>query len=69
MKRWGDNMTQLIRVEGKSEQIEQIRRSLLSDGVPVSEIHDVALDSKQLSTPWTSPEVIEILKFISLQNG
>jgi hypothetical protein len=58
-------MTYLLRVEGEGEQIENMRNQFLASGITVSETHDVNLDSKQLSTPWTSPEVIEILKFIT----
>jgi hypothetical protein len=64
-------MTQQIRIEGSADKIEQIRRHLLTEGIPASEAHDVVLDSKQLSTPWTAPEIIEGLKFIAavLQTG
>jgi hypothetical protein len=55
----------LLRIEGEERRIEDIRRQLLADAVPVSEVHRVNPDSKQLSTPWASPEVIENLKFVT----
>jgi hypothetical protein len=50
---------------GEDELIEGIRRQLLVENMTVSEAHRVNPDSKQLSTAWTSPEVIETLKFVT----
>jgi hypothetical protein len=58
-------MSNLLRIEGEGDWIETLRSELLAGGVAVSEVHNVSLDSKQLSTPWSSPEVIELLKFVT----
>ena len=58
-------MPYLLRIVGEEVRIEEIRRLLTADGIPVSEVNRVGPDSKQLSTPWASPEVLEALKFIT----
>ena len=58
-------MPYLLRIEGEETRIEEIRRRLMADGVQMSEVNRVNPDSKQLSTPWASPEVIETLKFVT----
>ena len=58
-------MSYLLRIDGEDEQIEEIRRQLLVDNMTVSETHRVNVNSKQRSAPWTAPETIEILKFVT----
>jgi hypothetical protein len=59
-------MTYLLRFEGEGEQIDAVRERFVAEHIEVSESHMVNLDSKQLSTPWTSPEIIEFLKFVTV---
>ena len=41
-------MSFLVRIEGESDPIEELRGKLLADQISVSQVHQVSLDSKHL---------------------